>query len=338
VVPQCSPGRLAPNRRRFYTTRMTAATPPLRLGSRGSPLALRQAEIVRERLHAANPALAEPGAVEIVPVKTTGDVETKRRLAEIGGKGLFTKELEDALFDGRIDAAVHSLKDVPTWLPDGLTLAAVPERADPRDAWFSPQSATIAGLPAGATVGTASLRRQAQILALRPDVRIVTFRGNLQTRLRKLAAGEADATLLAHAGLARMDMADEATAVLDPAEMLPGVAQGALALETRANDARTRDLVAAIDDPAVAARVHAERACLAVLDGSCRTPIGVLVEPRAHERVYVRALVAWPDGSERWDAERTGPAADAGALARDAGHELRRRAGEDFFARLAEML
>lgn len=317
---------------------MMAATPSLRLGSRGSPLALRQAEIVRAYLAAAHPALAAPEAVEIVPVKTTGDVETKRRLAEIGGKGLFTKELEDALLDGRIDAAVHSLKDVPTWLPEGLTLAAVPERADPRDAWFSPVSASIAGLPAGATVGTASLRRQAQIRARRPDVRVVTFRGNLQTRLRKLHDGAADATLLAHAGLARMERAHEATAVLDPAEMLPGVGQGALALETRAADTATRETLAAIDAPDVAARVHAERACLDVLDGSCRTPIGVLAEPAEDGRTRVRAMVAWPDGSDSWSAERTGPAADAEALARDAGHELRWRAGEDFFARLAEML
>jgi len=315
----------------------TAADAPFRLGTRGSPLARAQAEATRARLAATWPELNAPSAIEIVVVRTTGDIEQKRRLAEIGGKGLFTKELEDALLDGRIDAAVHSMKDVPTWLPAGLVLDAILPRADPRDAWFSPRAARPSALPAGATVGTASLRRQAQLLAARPDLHVVLFRGNLDTRLRKLHDGEADATLLALAGLQRLGRDHEATAVLDPAELLPAAGQGAVGLERRADDDRSARYLAAIDDPAAQLCVAAERACLAVLDGSCRTPIGVLAElSEDTRRLHLRALVAAPDGSRRWATERSGPAEDATALARDAGSELRAAAGEAFFAALAD--
>ena len=312
---------------------------PIRLGTRGSPLALAQAEETKTRLAEAHPDLAAADAIEIVVVKTTGDVEQKRRLAEIGGKGLFTKELEDALRDGRVDVAVHSMKDVPTWLPEGLVIPAILQREDPRDAWFSEKAENIAGLPEGAVVGTASLRRQAQIMALRPDLQVVNFRGNVQTRMRKLADGEVDATMLAMAGLRRMGMEGHATAVLSTDELLPAVAQGAIGLEVRAEDERAHTLVSALDHAASHLRVTAERACLEELDGSCRTPIGVLAEygDADGREIRMRALVAEPDGSQAWRTERTGAAADAEALARDAGRELRRAAGEDFFERHADL-
>jgi hydroxymethylbilane synthase len=318
---------------------MSDSHAPLRLGTRGSPLALAQAEQTKRLLAAAHPDLAAEDAIEIVVIKTTGDVEQKRRLAEIGGKGLFTKELEDALRDGRCDVAVHSMKDVPTWLPEGLEIPAILEREDHRDAWFCDKARSVAELPEGAVVGTASLRRQAQLMALRPDLQVINFRGNVQTRMRKLAEGEVDATLLAMAGLRRMGMQDQATAVLSPDELLPAVAQGAIGLEIRSDDARARDVLAPLDHGESHLRVRAERACLEVLDGSCRTPIGVLAEldGGADGRIRLRALVAEPDGSQAWRTERTGPAADADALARDAGAELRAAAGEGFFERLADL-
>jgi len=306
----------------------------IRLGTRGSALALAQAQEVRERLARAHGELAAEGAVEIVVIKTTGDRVQDRTLAEIGGKGLFTKEIEEALLDGRIDAAVHSMKDVPTWLPDGLTLAAILPREDPRDALFARRGDTLAGLPAGSVVGTASLRRQAQVLLLRPDLEVVPLRGNVQTRLRKLNEGQVDATLLAVAGLRRLGMAERVTALLSPDEMLPAVAQGAIGLEIRADDTATRECVAALDDPRSARRVAAERACLAVLDGSCRTPIAALAEFEDDGTLRLRALVCMPDGSRVERAERYGSAAAAEALGRDAGEALRAAAGPAFFAAL----
>ncbi|MDX1711079.1 MAG: hydroxymethylbilane synthase [Rhodovibrionaceae bacterium] len=315
-----------------------STTPMIRLGTRGSRLALLQAEEVRRRLTAANPELAVEGAVEVVVIRTTGDRVTDRALAEIGGKGLFTKEIEEALADGRIDAAVHSMKDVPTWIPDGMALAAILPREDVRDAYFSPHGPTLLDLPAGAVVGSASLRRQAQVLAARPDVQVSILRGNVETRLRKLAAGEVDATLLAVAGLNRLGLAERIESRLDPQDMLPAVAQGAIGLEIRADDARTRDLVAPLDHQESALCVLAERACLEVLDGSCRTPIGVLAELEdGGDSLRLRALLAEPDGSRLWRSERRGAPRDAVELARDAGRELRAAAGEDFFERLADL-
>jgi hydroxymethylbilane synthase len=297
-----------------------STTTRLRLGTRGSPLALAQAQEVRRRLAEAHPELAAEDAVEIVVIKTSGDRIQDRTLAEIGGKGLFTKEIEEALLDGAIDAAVHSMKDVPTWLPEGLAITAILPREDPRDAFFSNRGARLADLPSGAVVGTASLRRQAQVLMARPDLTVVPLRGNVGTRLRKLAEGEADATLLAMAGLNRLGEAARVTAPLEPEEMLPAVAQGAVGLETRADDERTD---------------AAERACLEVLDGSCRTPIAALAElDAAGGELWLRALVAMPDGSRAHRAERRGPAGEAEALGRDAGAELRAAAGPAFFAAL----
>lgn len=316
---------------------MTETAPLIRLGTRGSPLALAQAHETERRLKAAHPELAEPGAVEIVVIKTTGDRVVDRPLAEIGGKGLFTKEIEAALTDGRIDAAVHSMKDVPTWLPDGMALAAFLPREDVRDAFFSPHGDTLAALPAGAVVGSASLRRQAQILAARPDLTVTLIRGNVDTRLRKLAEGEVDATLLAAAGLNRLGRSEAIQTHLSPEEMLPAVAQGAIGIEVRADDAHTYGYVRALNDTVTERRVTAERACLEVLDGSCRTPIAALAEAMEGDRLRLRALVAEPDGSAAWRASREGVLSDGLALGRDAGAELRSAAGEAFFERLADL-
>jgi hydroxymethylbilane synthase len=241
-------------------------------------MALRQTTLVRDRLLAAHPDLAAPGAVEVVTIRTTGDRVQDRRLAEIGGKGLFTKEIEEALCAGRVDLAVHSLKDVETWLPDGLEIACALARDDPRDAFVSAKAASFAALPRGASIGTASLRRQAQLLRRRPDLTVVPIRGNVNTRLRKLDAGEVDAIVLALCGLERLGKAAQATEILSREVMLPAVGQGVLAIECRAGDDGLRRLLEPLHDPGSAACVKAERAMLAALDGSCRTPIAGLAE------------------------------------------------------------
>jgi hydroxymethylbilane synthase len=306
------------------------AGPLLRIGSRGSPLALAQTHQVRDLLRRAHPDLAADGAIEVVVIKTSGDLVLDRTLADVGGKGLFTKELDEALLDGRIDVAVHSMKDVPTWLPAGLEVACVLEREDPRDAFVSFKAPDLAALPAGAVVGTASLRRQAQVLNRRPDLKVAVFRGNVQTRLRKLEEGQADATLLALAGLRRLGLADVATAVVPTGEMLPAVAQGAVGVAGRSGDARARHWLAPLHHAPSAARVAAERALLEVLDGSCRTPIAALAEI-AGDVLSLRGLVARPDGSRLIETARRGPVAEAVALGRDAGEELKGRAGPGFF-------
>jgi hydroxymethylbilane synthase len=306
-------------------------TGPIRIGTRGSKLALAQADLICRALTGAHPGLAAPGALEPAVIRTTGDRITDRPLAELGGKGMFCKELEAALLERRIDLAVHSIKDLPTWLPDGLVIGAVLERADPRDALIARAPTTLAGLPERALIGTASVRRKAQLLARRPDLRVVNFRGNVDTRLRKLAAGEVDAILLAQAGLSRLGFESRGVAVLSPEEVLPAVGQGAIGVECRADDAATLALLAAIDHPASSACVRAERALLAALDGSCHTPIGGLAEI-ARGRLRLRALIARPDGSACLRAERIGAVDDAEALGRDAGEELRARAGPGFFA------
>jgi len=305
-------------------------TDSLNIGTRGSPLALAQAHEIRDRLIAAFPELANAGAIEIVVIKTTGDKVLDRPLAEIGGKGLFTKEIDDAMLDGRIDLAVHSMKDVPTWLPDGIVLPCMLPREDPRDAFLSNKAGSLAELPAGSVVGTASLRRQAQILNRRPDLTVVTFRGNVQTRLRKLDDCEVDATLLAMAGLRRLGMAEVAQGAIETDDLLPAVAQGAIGITCRADDARAHDFLAALNDEETFTRVTAERALLEVLDGSCRTPIAALARIDG-ERLHLRGLVARPDGSEVLETEREGPAAEADRLGREVGEELRQRAGEGFF-------
>ncbi len=251
-------------------------------------------------------------------------------MAEAGGKGLFTKEIEEALLAGSIDLAVHSSKDLPTILPPGLLLAGFPAREDQRDAFISRKAKSLRDLPPRAVVGTASPRRHALVKRLRPDLSVVMLRGNVETRLRKLDAGEVDATLLAVAGLKRLGLVSAATCILDPDEFIPAVGQGAIGIETRADDERTRALVAAIDDAETAAALAAERAFLAVLDGSCRTPIG------GHARIErgtlrFRGIVIKPDGSEAFEAFRQGSPATAAELGAAAGHELRARAGAGFF-------
>lgn len=303
-------------------------SPLLRLGTRGSPLALAQAHETQRLLTEAHPELA--GAIEIVTIQTTGDMIQDRALSAIGGKGLFTKEIEDGLLDGSIDLAVHSMKDVPTVLPEGLEISAVLQREDPRDAFFSNRAPSLAALPRGARVGSASLRRQAQIKALRPDLEVVTFRGSVQTRLRKLAEGQVAATLLALAGLNRLGQRDLVTAVLETDDMLPAPAQGAIGLEMHKDNDRVRGLVAAIHHDLTARRISAERACLAELDGSCRTPIAALATIEG-DKLYLKSLLASPDGRQIFRAERHGPISDAVAMGQDAGRALKTDAGPDFF-------
>ena len=301
----------------------------LRLGTRGSPLALAQARIVRQALATAHGF--DPDQIAIEVIRTSGDRIQDRPLADVGGKGLFTKEIEEALAAGTIDLAVHSSKDMPTVLPPGLVLSAFMEREDPRDAFISRKAKSIADLPRGATVGTASLRRQAMVKRQRPDLTIVPLRGNVETRLRKLDEGVADATLLALAGLKRLGLADAATAVLDVNEFLPAVGQGAIGIETRADDLLTRELLAAINHADTFSALATERAFLAVLDGSCRTPIGGHATISGG-RLSFRGMVVKPDGSEAFEAVREGDVRDAEKLGADAGSELKGRAGPDFFS------
>ena len=309
---------------------------PLRIGTRGSPLALIQARLVRDALASTHPALGAPDGIEIVPIRTTGDTVQDRRLMEIGGKGLFTKEIEEALLGGRIDCAVHSMKDMQTWLPPGLVIGAMLPREDPRDALISLRGSRIADLPDGATVGTASLRRQAQLLALRPDLRVVTLRGNVETRLRKLAAGEADATLLAVAGLKRLGLMDKATAVVEADEVLPAVGQGAVGIQIRNDDDRMKELLHPLDDAATTTCVTAERACLAELDGSCHTPIAAFAEPSSDAaRIHLRALIALPNGAAVHRDARAGSATEAATLGRRAGEALKAQAEPEFFRALS---
>ncbi len=303
-------------------------TPHLSIGTRGSPLALAQAHDVRDRLADAHPDLAN--VIKIVVIKTTGDKVLDQALADIGGKGLFTKEIDEAMLAGRIDLAVHSMKDVPTWLPDGIALPCVLEREDPRDVFISLKAHSLDALPGGSVVGTASLRRQAQILHRRPDLKVAVFRGNVQTRLKKLRAGDVDATLLALAGLNRLGMAHVATSVIGTDDLLPAVAQGAVGVTCRDGDARCRDLLKAIHHEPTMVRVGAERAFLQVLDGSCRTPIAALAEFAADGTLFFRGLIAKPDGSEVFETERSAPPEAALAMGRDAAEELQSRAGPAF--------
>ena len=303
----------------------------IRIGTRASPLARAQAEEVGHRLVAADPTLAI--AVEVI--HTTGDRMLQGPLSAIGGKGLFTKEIEEALMEGRIDVAVHSMKDVPTRLPEGLVIGAVLPRADPRDALIAADADAgargLAGLARGAAVGTASLRRGALVRHARPDLKVVAFRGSVQTRLRKLQNGEADATLLALAGLDRLGMAHRAHSVLDPGVMLPAVCQGIIGIECRADDTAVRELLRSVDDEDSADAAAAERALLAGLDGSCRTPIAALALPERGS-LSLRAILVRPDGNDLLEAERDGDRADAAAMGSDAARELRARATPAHFA------
>ncbi len=292
------------------------------IGTRASPLALAQAEETQTRLTAA--LACDPDRLRLQHFTTTGDVIQDRALAEAGGKGLFTKELDAALLDGRIDLAVHSAKDLPTFLPDGIVIGAYLPREDVRDVFISPVADSLAALPPGTVVGTASPRRQALVLRARPDLKIGLLRGNVGTRLKKIERGEAGATLLALAGLRRLDMEAHATRIFSIDEMLPAVGQGAIAITARSDDGDLRDILARLSHPETEAALILERAFLAVLDGSCRTPIA------GHARVEVRnigfrGLVLRPDGTDCVEITADGPVGDAARIGRDAGHEIKAR-------------
>ncbi|MGB8900158.1 MAG: hydroxymethylbilane synthase [Methylocella sp.] len=291
---------------------------PFRLGTRGSPLALAQARELADRLEAAH---GTAHAIEIVAIKTSGDMILNLPLSEAGGKGLFTKELDLALAQGNIEMAVHSAKDLPTNLPEGIEIAGYLPRADVRDAWISPYAAHPLKLPPGSVVGTASLRRGAMVRRLRPDLRIALLRGNVETRLAKVAKGEVAATLLALAGLTRLGLAAAATAVLDVREFVPAAGQGAIAITVRAGDSATRAFLAPVLDAATGVALATERAFLRVLDGSCKTPIGAFAWVET-DSIAFRAIVLKPDGSRFFETAASGPLAEAKSLGEAAGHDL----------------
>ncbi|QRM43848.1 hydroxymethylbilane synthase [Rhizobium sp. BG4] len=303
-------------------------TKPFRIGTRGSPLALAQAHEARDRLMAAHGLPEE--MFEIVVLTTTGDRITDRSLAEIGGKGLFTQELEEKLALGELDFAVHSAKDMPTVLPEGLYLSAYLPREDIRDAVVGRTAPKLIDLPHGATVGSSSLRRQALIRRMRPDINVITFRGLVDTRLRKLAEGQVDATLLALAGLKRLGKVDVLTDILDPDTFPPAPAQGAIAIESRIGDERIDNLLAAINDPATFDAVSCERAFLGALDGSCRTPIGGYAICEG-DQIKFSGLIITPDGRHQHAISIDGNRRDAAALGARAGQDVRARAGTTFF-------
>ncbi|KAF3775158.1 Porphobilinogen deaminase [Nymphaea thermarum] len=305
----------------------------IRIGTRGSPLALAQAYETRDKLKAAHAELAEEGAVEIIIIKTTGDKILNQPLADIGGKGLFTKEIDEALLGGAIDIAVHSMKDVPTYLPDGTILPCNLPREDVRDAFISPIATSLAELPAGSIVGSASLRRQSQILYRYPSLKVVNFRGNVQTRLKKLNEGEVQATLLALAGLKRLSMTENVTSILSLDEMLPAIAQGAIGIACRSNDEKMAGYIASLNDEETRLAVACERAFLETLDGSCRTPIAGYAFRDKDGYCLFRGLVASPDGTRVLETSRRGPYnfEDMVSMGKDAGKELISRAGPGFF-------
>jgi hydroxymethylbilane synthase len=303
----------------------------IRIGTRGSPLALAQAREVEARLKAAHGP--DRLAFEVCAIKTTGDRIQDRPLADAGGKGLFTKEIEEALLAGEVDIAVHSMKDMPTVLPAGLTLAAFLPREDVRDALITAKGSSLADLPGGAVVATSSLRRQAQVRHLRPDLRVVSMRGNVETRLRKLAEGAADATLLALAGLKRLGLADRAAGPVSVEEMLPAVAQGAIGVEIRAADQKMAQVLAPLNHEPTALAVTAERVFLAKLEGSCRTPIaalGELLGATDGRRFAFRGMILSPDGRLCFRAQREGRPEEALRLAEDAAAEILAAAGPEF--------
>jgi hydroxymethylbilane synthase len=314
------------------TTDLPTPAKPLRIGTRGSPLALAQARETRARLMAAFD-LPE-GAFEIVVIKTTGDdrslIDADVALKTLGGKGLFTKEIEEDMLSGKIDIAVHSMKDMPVLQPEGLMLDCYLPREDVRDAFVSLEHGSLGDLPTGAKVGSSSLRRRAQLKVRRPDLEVVEFRGNVQTRMKKLGDGVADATFLAMAGLKRLGMTDVVKSAIAPEDVLPAVAQGAIGIERRIADMRAAAMLEAIHDGPTGQRLAAERAFLEGLDGSCETPIAGLAELDGGT-LRLRGEILRPDGSEVLTDDRTAPVEDGAKLGQDMARDLRARAGEDFF-------
>ncbi|MDB5649342.1 MAG: hydroxymethylbilane synthase [Hyphomicrobiales bacterium] len=303
--------------------------PWMKIGTRGSPLALAQAYETRRLLAAAHD-LPE-SRIELVVIRTTGDMIQDRPLSEAGGKGLFTKELDIALLDGSIDIAVHSSKDLPTLLPEGLEVAGYLPREDVRDVFISPRASSLQTLAPGSLVGTASLRRQALVKKMRPDLRVGLLRGNVQTRLGKLACGEVDATLLALAGLKRLGLVDHATQILDVESFLPAVGQGAIGITVRTDDHATRIQLGFVLDPATGFALNLERAFLRVLDGSCRTPIAGLARV-SDGTLSFRGLILRSDGSESYEVKMSGPVEDAERIGIRAGNDLLSRAPADILA------
>ncbi|KAG9439511.1 hypothetical protein H6P81_019676 [Aristolochia fimbriata] len=305
----------------------------IRIGTRGSPLALAQAHETRDKLMATHPELAEEGAIEIIIIKTTGDKILNQPLADIGGKGLFTKEIDEALLEGSIDIAVHSMKDVPTYFPDGMILPCNLPREDVRDAFICLSASSLAELPPGSVVGSASLRRQSQILYRYPSLKVVNFRGNVQTRLRKLTEGDVQATLLALAGLKRLNMTENVTAILSVEEMLPAIAQGAIGIACRSNDEKMANYIALLNHEETRLAVACERAFLTKLDGSCRTPIAGYAYRDKDGYCMFRGLVASPDGTRVLETSRRGSYTieEMVQMGKDAGEELLSRAGPSFF-------
>ena len=300
----------------------------VRIGTRGSPLALAQAHEVRDRLVAAHGPELD---VAIDIISTKGDRIIDRSLSQIGGKGLFTEEIEERLTDGRIDIAVHSSKDMPTKLPEGLTLSCFLAREAPHDAFISRKASNLADLPKGAVIGTSSLRRRAMLLRLRPDLQIVEFRGNVQTRLKKLEEGVAEATLLAMAGLNRLGMGDIAASVFDLEEFPPAPGQGAICVESRIGDTCMDGLLAPLNDAETATALACERAFLDALDGSCRTPIAGYAAING-DRIDFHGMILSPDGRQWHECRESAVLDDAATLGRDCGKRLRAEAGEAFFA------
>ena len=302
---------------------------PLRIGTRGSPLALAQAVETRTKLMTAWDWPEE--AFEVVVIQTSGDRIQDRPLRLVGGKGLFTKEIEEQLLDGSIDIAVHSMKDMPTAQPDGLVLDTYLPREDVRDAFVSPSADSIASLTQGARVGSSSLRRRAQLMHVRPDLDVVEFRGNVQTRLKKLTEGVASCTFLAMAGLNRLNMAHIATLAIEPEDMLPAVAQGAIGIERRSNDSVTAALLEPLHHATTGQRLAAERAFLTALDGSCETPIAGLATLEGSE-LLLRGEVLRPDGSEKLSGERRGAVGRGAEMGYDLAQDLLSQAGPEFFS------
>ncbi len=300
-----------------------------KIGTRGSPLALAQAHETRSRLMASFDLPED--AFEICVIKVMGDAIQDRALREIGGKGLFTREIEEALLDGSIDIAVHSMKDMPVEQPKGLVLETYPPREDVRDAFISFDAKGLADLEEGATVGSSSLRRKAQLLARRPDLNVVEFRGNVQTRLKKLNDGVATATFLAMAGLNRLGMDEVPKTPIEPEDILPAVAQGAIGIERRSLDGRAAEMLDAIHDGPTGQRLASERAFLAALDGSCETPIAGLAEIQGSD-LRLRGEILREDGSEVLSDEATAPIEDGAEMGREMAKRLLSRAGPGFFA------
>ena len=309
-------------------TRLPDPSNPFRIGTRGSPLALAQAYETRDRLAAAFDLPEDAFMIEVI--KTTGDRVLDRPLKEIGGKGLFTKEIEDAMLAGEIDIAVHSTKDMPVEQPDGLVLDCFLPREDVRDAFIAPLGGRLSDLEPGTTVGTSSLRRKAQLLHRFPELDVVEFRGNVQTRLKKLEDGVAACTFLAMAGLNRLNLSHLAASAIEPDEMLPAVAQGTIGIERRADDTRAGDMLAAIHHEETGHRIAAERAFLAALDGSCETPIAGLAELEG-DKIRIRGEILRTDGSEALSDAAVGVLADAADIGRGLAETLLSRAGPDFF-------